>query len=551
MNNPNIDRCANVAWHLKTMAARSPYQKAVIEPCGHTRDGLVAYRHLTFRQLDKASDRLAHGFETAGIGKNSRTVLMVPFSIDFFKITFALFKVGAIPVLVDPGMGVKRMIACLKHTDPTAFIGIPKAHVARLLNPKAFAGITTHITVGNRWFWRGPTLQEVQSDRDEPFQPVPRKSDDTAAILFTTGSTGPAKGAVYTHGIFNTQIDIIRKHFGIGDDEIDLPTFPLFALFDPALGMTAVIPDMDPTRPATANPVNIAQAIVDHGVTNMFASPALLNRLGQWGRDKKICFPALRRVVSAGAPVLPENIAVFSKLLTGDAGIYTPYGATEAMPVTSISGKEILTQTRKKTEQGFGVCVGQPVAGIDLQIITICDEPIKTWSSDLTMGVGAIGEIVVSGAVVTRQYYNDANADALHKIYDNAKIWHRMGDLGWRDNQGRVWFCGRKSHRVVTEKETLYTIPVEAIFNQHPAVFRSALVGVGEMGAQTAVICIELIPDTDLAQEAIEEELLKIAVRNPLTRPIEEVRFHPGFPVDVRHNAKIFREKLAVWVENG
>ena len=171
MNIPNRDHCANVAWHLKKMAARSPYQKAVIEPCGRTKDGLMAYRHLTFRQLDKATDRLAHGFEAAGIKTDTRTVLMVPFSIDFFKITFALFKVGAIPVLVDPGMGVKRMIACLQHTEPTAFIGIPKAHVARILNPKAFTGITTHITVGKRWFWRGPTLETVQSESVGPYQP--------------------------------------------------------------------------------------------------------------------------------------------------------------------------------------------------------------------------------------------------------------------------------------------------------------------------------------------------------------------------------------------
>jgi len=550
MNGSSRDHCANVAWRLKAAAARTPYQRAVIEPCGETPDGLAAYRHLTFRQLDKVSDRLAAGFEAAGISAGARTVLMVPFSIDFFKITFALFKVGAVPVLVDPGMGVKRMIACLRHTDPTAFIGIPKAHVARLLNPKAFSGIDTHITVGKRWFWRGPTLQSIQSDHHQPFQPMRRKSDDTAAILFTTGSTGPAKGAVYTHGIFNSQIDSIHEYFKIGDDEIDLPTFPLFALFDPALGMTAVIPEMDPARPASANPVNIARAILDHGVTNMFASPALLNRLGQWGQDKKICFPTLRRVVSAGAPVPPQNIAVFSRFLTGDADIHTPYGATEAMPVTAISGREILTQTKKRTEQGFGVCVGQPVKGIDLQIIGISDEPIKTWSSDLIVGNGDIGEIVVAGAVVTRQYYKNEHADALHKIKDNTRIRHRMGDLGWRDNKDRVWFCGRKNHRVVTEKETLCTIPVEAIFNQHPAVFRSALVGVGEMGAQIPVICIELKPDSGIAEENIAEELMELAVKNPLTRQIEEIRFHPGFPVDVRHNAKILREKLAVWAGN-
>jgi acyl-coenzyme A synthetase/AMP-(fatty) acid ligase len=178
------------------------------------------------------------------------------------------------------------------------------------------------------------------------------KKSDTAAILFTTGSTGPAKGVIYTHGIFGAQINQIKAMFEIGPDEVDLPTFPLFALFDPALGMTSVIPDMDPTKPAQVNPVKIIEAINNHGVTNMFASPALLNRVGTYGEEQGIKIPSMRRVVSAGAPVHPSNIARFRKMLNDEAEIYTPYGATEAVPIISISATEILSETGRLREQG-------------------------------------------------------------------------------------------------------------------------------------------------------------------------------------------------------
>ncbi len=542
----------NVATYLKRMARIQPYKKAVIFPAGKDHGGRVTYSHLTFRQLDRDSDILAGSLQDIGVRKGTRTILMVRPSPEFFILIFALFKAGAVPVVVDPGMGLKRMMACLRESDPEAFIGIPPAHVVRILFRSAFKTVNVFITVGRRWFWGGPTLTLLLGRPHSGFTMADTRRDDTAAILFTTGSTGPAKGVIYTHGNFDAQLKQIKTFLNISTGEKDLSTFPLFALFWPALGITSVIPDMDPTKPAQANPQKIIEAIENHGITNMFASPALLNRVGAYGKREGIRLPSLRRVFSAGAPVSPANIEQFTHLLEDGAEIQTPYGATEAVPIISISSNEILSETKTKSQSGYGTCIGRPINDIQINIIRIDDDPISQWSDSLLVTPGEIGEIVVQGSLVTGGYYKRPEADALSKIKDAGGFWHRMGDLGWQDDKGRFWFCGRKSHRVTTSQGPLFTIPCESIFNNHPAVFRSALVGIGPKNKQVPSICIELDHEkkiTPVQKETIRNELLEMGRANEITRSIVTLLFHPSFPVDIRHNSKIFREILTVWAE--
>ncbi|MGD9331944.1 MAG: fatty acid CoA ligase family protein [Desulfobacterales bacterium] len=550
IDHPDQQALVNIAYRLRETARRLPFKRAVVYPVGRDRFGRPTYAHLTFEQLERDSDSLAAGLETTGIQRGTKTVLMVKPGIEFFVLIFAMFKCGAVPVVVDPGMGLRRMIRCLASTRPEAFIGIPLAHMVRVGFPKYFTSIQTHVTVGPRWCWGGATLEKLYLRPWRSYAMAATTRDETAAILFTTGSTGPAKGVVYTHGNFDAQVRQIQTHFAIGDDEIDLPTFPLFALFDPALGMTAVIPDMDPRKPAQVDPENIIAPILNHGVTNMFASPALLNRVGAFGKKRGVRLPSLRRVVSAGAPVAPANIEQFSSLLTETCEIHTPYGATEAVPIISMGSHEILNETRALSEQGYGMCVGRPIGQTDVRIIRITDEPIANWSDALPVADGDIGEIVVRGDLVTRRYYRDEKADALAKIADGDTFWHRMGDLGWRDSKNRIWFCGRKSHRVGTPAGDMFTIPCEALFNNHPGVYRSALVGIGPRPRQVPIICIERSPEGhNMKRRQLREELLAIAAASPLTRNIRQVLFQNRFPVDIRHNSKIFREQLAVWAE--
>ena len=540
----------NIAVYLNRAAKTHPYKRAVVYPVGRDKYGRITYSHLTFLQFDRESDYLAHGLETAGVTRGIRTVLMVKPGIEFFALIFAIFKTGAVPVVVDPGMGIRRMLACFKSTRPEAFIGIPLAHVVRTVFPGFFKTVKTWITVGRRWFWGGRTLKQIRHSHAGPYTIANTGRDDTAAVLFTTGSTGPAKGAVYSHGNFDAQLKQIKTYLRMSADEIDLSTFPLFALFYPALGITSVIPDMDPTRPALVNPERIIEAIENLGVTNMFASPALLNRVGSFGKKNGVKLPSLKRVISAGAPVSADNIEQFSALLDEDAEIHTPYGATEAVPIISITSKEILTETRQLSDRAYGTCIGRPINDIDIRIIKISDDPIEKWSNDLLVARGEVGEITVKGDLVSRQYFENHAANRLAKIKDGDDIIHRMGDVGWLDQKGRIWFCGRKSHRVITADGTLFTIPCESLFNRHSRVFRSALVGVGPSDCQEPVICIELHKtDHGKNRAQLEKELLEIASANKVTKSIKTILFHKAFPVDIRHNSKIFREKLALWAE--
>ena len=534
----------NISRPLSEMAQLHPDNPAIIFP--------EKSRTLTFRELDIWSSRLAAGFENAGISRGVRTALLVPPSPELFAITFALFKAGAIPVFIDPGIGARNMKGCLAEAAPAAFIGIPKAHIARRLLGWGRVTLKIFITVNGGRIWGGIPLTEIENSFSHAnYIPADTDRDETAAILFTSGSTGPPKGVVYTHGNFTAQIEALKDIYAIKPGEIDLPTFPLFALFAPALGMTALIPEMDFTRPGMVDPLKIIATAQKYRATTMFGSPALLNRVGRYGEAEGSALPDMKRVISAGAPVPAATLERFSQLLPEGAEIFTPYGATEALPVCSIGSREILSETAAATGDGRGICVGRPVKGLYLAIINISDVPVDQWDDSHVVKDGEIGEIVVSGRQVTTAYFNRPDATRLAKITaPDGSFWHRMGDLGYLDESGRVWFCGRKSHRLITTTGTLYTIPVEGVFNTHPEVFRTALVGTGKPGCQRPVLCVELEKGVSHSwRELIRAELLEIGAGFPHTAGIKDILFHPAFPVDIRHNAKIFREKLAVWAE--
>lgn len=544
---PGSDEAScNIASRLVENARIAPYRRAVVAPAGRDRAGRVAWSHLTYAQLEERSNALARGLRRAGIGRGTRTVLLVKPSLDFFALTFALFKLGAVIVMIDPGIGRKALVRCLDEVEPEAFVGIPAAHVARLLFPRPFRKVRTLVTVGGPRLWGGHGLEELNDPG--PFEPEPTRRDEMAAILFTSGSTGIPKGAIYTHGIFDAQVRLIRSMYGIEPGEVDVATFPLFALFDAALGTTSILPEMDARFPARAKPERILEAIFDHGATYMFGSPALLDNLSRHCVREGIRLPSLRRVLSAGAPVRNDVLARMASLLDPPAEVHTPFGATESLPVATIGSSEVIGETMAKTAAGHGVCVGRPAPEMQVRIVRITDEPIERWSDDLLVPPGTVGEIAVRGPVVTPAYWARPEQTALAKIRDGDAVVHRMGDLGWMDERGRIWMCGRKSHRVETETGTLFTVMVEEILNGHPKVLRTALVGVGPKGRQRPVVLVEPEPGVDT--EHLLEELRGMAALHPRCAGIEDFLLYEGsFPVDVRHNAKIEREKLAIWAE--
>lgn len=574
----------NVADRLMAVAQRLPDAVAVACPGRGDVAGQREYASCTFRELDADATALARGLAEAGVAPGMRMVLLVTPGVEFVKLVFALLRTGAITVLVDPGMGRRHLLDCLQATDPHGFVAVSVAQAVRRIYARRFPRAELNVTVGRRWFWGGATYRGLLRRGRQSAAPLPTtRADDPAAIVFTSGSTGPPKGVLYTHGMFDAQARDIADRYALSPGGADLSCFPLFGLFNSAMGVTTVFPEMDFSRPATADPAKLLAAANDWQVTQAFASPAVWDKLSRYLENQGERINTLRKVFSCGAPVPAAVLRRTLGCVSPDAQMHTPYGATESLPVATIDAAEVLGETAERTDAGAGVCVGRKFDSIEWRVIRIAEQPIASIDDAEELPAGEIGELIVRGPQVSPAYVVDPEdaariaataedalrpgrladtqqgadvprspANASSKISDNGHVWHRIGDVGYFDEQQRFWYCGRKAHRVTTTAGVLFTIPVEAAFNTHPDVRRAALVGVGPAGSQTPLICIEPAEEfvsqhgRDFSAAAYQQllaELTPLAARSGITRML----LHPRFPVDVRHNSKIRREDLAAW----
>jgi len=530
----------NVAHYLTEQAHRQPDVVAVRAPVGRLASGAIQYQERSFAELESEASAVAHMLADRGIVRGSRVLLMVKPGLDLIRIVFALFKVGAVPIVIDPGMGLSKFLKCVRHSKPSAVVGIPAAILVSHLFRPSFRGVSVKLSVGRRF-----SRQLLEYVSRGVYTVVDSAIDELAAILFTSGSTGPAKGVCYAHGMFMAQVQAIRAQYGIEPGEVDLPMLPVFALFNPALGMCTIVPEMNPSRPAEVDPAGIVQAIQQNEVTNSFGSPALWTKIARHCQANSITLPSIRRILMAGAPV-PPALMKQMQLIIPNGEIQTPYGATEALPVSSISATEVLSETAERTQRGEGTCVGKPLPNVSVRVIEPVEGAIVTIDEVVDSTTGAIGEIIVKGPSATSGYDRLPEADALSKLRDGESHWHRMGDMGWLDELGRLWFCGRKAERVLTANGPMFTDCCEAIFNQHPQVFRSALIDCG--GGVPAIVIepeAEHFPRSESVKAEFVRSLKELAAAYPTTAVIEHVFFDRSFPVDVRHNAKIHRLSLA------
>ena len=364
---------------------------------------------------------------------------------------------------------------------------------------------------------------------------------DLAAILFTSGSTGAAKGVLYTHSIFRAQSLAIKEMFSLKEGDIDLAAFPLFGLFSLASGASVCFPDMNPAKPARANPKKLIRHIKDLKITCANGSPAIWKRVANFATEKKLTLPGLEKLIMFGAPVSNKLHLQYKNILV-DGTTYTPYGATESLPISLVSARELFNGAMESSYQGRGTCVGHLVPEVEIKIIAPHEERLTPDNLKI-LPTNQIGEILVSSPFVTPGYFSNANATSLSKYYDGERLWHRMGDMGYLDDEQQLWFCGRKSHSFLLDQKRLHSTPIEGVFYQNNQIDRCALIPLTQNGEKSACLVVEETRAFD--KEKIEKELLKLAKENPHTQSVSKIVFYKKFPVDPRHNIKIDREKLA------
>lgn len=546
----NVFNLAEIALEV---ARSDPGRIAVVEPDGRERSGKRRYKRYTYRELSNDAEAIALGLRDIGVAECTRTVFMAPPSYESCVLQLALSRVGATMLWIDPAVGYLNVGERLRRLDPEAFVGIPLAHLARTVFGWGPRVMRKAIVLGAPGF---PFAHDFRSLRKAvPAHPTMPQvdADDPAAVLYTTGSTGPAKATLYPHRNFCEIVRIAHQswNFQPGEVPVDMPAFPAFSFIALSAGGTVVVPPINFAfeGPADAKPDQIVEVINDCGVRSMFASPALLRNLGRYARQTGARTPSLKRVIGGGAPIVASIMEPLLEMMGEGAKVCANYGATEALPSTELEAAEALAETWPLTEQGHGICVGRPFEGVEIRIVAISDEPMSSIEDAHELPTGEIGEIVIHGGHVSPAYCRDEQNTRKHKIDDGeGGVWHRIGDAGYFDERGRLWYCGRVNQRVCTAGGAVYSLLAEPIFNTHPKVARSGLVGVRANGEELPVICIETVPGVRRSElPALREQLLALAARHEVTRQIGTLLFKDKLPVDPRHNSKIERPRLARW----
>ena len=477
---------------------------------------------LTFKEMDETINRLANYYSGKGIKRGTKTALFIRPSIELTATTFALFKVGAIPIFIDPGMGLKSVLKAVSEVAPDALVAIPQVNTMSRVFRRAFTGVKIKLN--------STKVRDASTDESSEYTMYDAPEDEMAAIIFTSGGTGKPKGVIYTHKIFIEQTRLLQEMYSLTSDDVDCPCFSLFSFFTLAMGLTSYIPEMNHSFPEKTDPSAIVSNLTENKSTFAAGSPALWYKVADYCIEQGVQLPHLKSLVMFGAPVELEMHEKWGKILP-NGSTYTPYGASESLPISNISGKYIMENTAEMTLKGAGVCVGAAVSSAEVRI----------YNGD---------EIIVSGITTTKEYYNEEEATRESKLQIDGKLWHKVGDVGYIDEENRIWFWGRKVHVVDLGDVKMYSTPCETLFNRIPGIKRTALIGPKFGGKLVPSLVIELKDDSTKMTPELLSELEKIRDKYEHTKPIERFFIHKSFPVDARHNIKIDRTLLTDWAES-
>ena len=540
------DDVFDLASVVRAVAHEDPERIAVIEPAGRTRDGARRYERHSYRSLSDDAESVAVGLREMGIAERTRTVFMAPPSYEACVVFLALPRVGATIVMIDPSVGYRNVGERLRRIRPEAFVGIPLAHLARVVFGWGPRLVDKAIVIGQGSSFPGArTVASLRRPAPDEPQRAAVGPDDPMSVLYTTGSTGPAKPALYTQRNFCGVFRIVHQSWAFDRCEgipVDMAVFPAFFIVGLSAGGTVVVPPIDFTRqtPAKADPAALLEVIQECGVRSLFGSPVLLENLAKHANAHGLTAPTLERVIGGGAPITGPAMRALKQMMP-NGEVFSNYGATEALPSTAHSATETLEETWAKTVAGKGICVGRPFAGVELRIARIQDGAADDFEE---LPQGEIGEILVRSPHISPRYFDDPESTRKNKI----GTWHRLGDAGYLDEAGRLWVVGRVSQRVRGPEGPLFSLLCEPIFDSHPKVRRSGLVGVPNGTSEKPVVCVELLPEHRDAERArLREELLALAAEHAVSKAVREVVFIDRLPTDPRHDSKIERPKLARW----
>lgn len=536
---------------LERMSVENPDDPAVVDM---TADGAS----LTWSQLAEEVDALASGLADLGVSPGDRVSLLVPPGNDLTVILYACLRVGAVAVVADAGLGLRGMTRAARSARPDWVIGAaPGLGVARTMRwPGSRISVRTMEGPAGRLL---DTVASVESLRDDhrgrrpDSVPTPRPGDQ-AAVLFTSGSTGPAKGVVYTHERLGALVALLRRQLSVEPGSSLIAGFAPFALLGPAIGATSVTPDMSVTRPATLSAAAVADAARAGRATMLFGSPAALRNIAATADEldpaEEEHLRGVRLVLSAGAPVHPDLLDTVHGIFP-DAEIHTPYGMTEGLLQADIERAEV--HEAMATGQP-GVCVGRPVAGVRFALAPLDAQGVPAERLvDPEEAPGTLSELVVSAAHLKAGYDRLWSTDRASRRDDHRDLlWHRTNDVGHVDDQGRLWIQGRLQHVITTPQGPIGPGVVETPVDGLAEVVRSAAVGVGPGGAQAVVVVVE--PESGVGglragRTPVADPEFAARVRGASPVPVAAVLILDELPTDIRHNSKIERSRLAVWAD--